>query len=283
MHCVICVGEGAGTKEELNGLRRSSVAVKRALIELGISAEIHIVRDTANIAKCDFVFNLCDNDENYFDSFINFTSFLERINMRYTGNKSRCFKVCYDKLKWSESSLLKKYFPLRSDSLFEMSLPCIVKHRYNHGSLCPIYVINCETDLINLTNDRANYFYEEFINGKEISVSCLPNHEPLCGVRSVEHEKILDFQTKWHGAVGIEKYTLSIEQNNYITKMVKDIRCALHVDSYMRLDLRISSNGELHLIDINPNCSMDQEGAFSSILSLHDISYKNIVEFIVSS
>lgn len=282
MHCVICVGEGAGTKEELNGLRRSGVAVKRALIELGISAEIYIVRDTVNIPKCDFVFNLCDNDENYFDSFINFTSFLESNNVPHTGNTSSSFRACYDKLKWSENVVLKNYFPKRSDNIQDVFTPCIVKHRYNHGSLFPIHILDNKTHDTFSINKTDDYFYEEFIKGKELSVSCLPGRSPYVGERDLNQERILDFQTKWHGNVGIKKHILSAENYRDIQQLTNDIRNILHIKSYMRLDLKIDLCDRVFLIDINPNCSMDPNGAFSSILALYGINYQASIKSIVT-
>lgn len=281
MHCVICVGEGAGTKEELNGLKRSSVAVKQSLSELGITSTICVIKDVIRcIPKCDFVFNLCDNDEGYFDSFISFTTFLEQNNIPYTGNTSTCFKNCADKLRWSDNLLLKKYLPPRSDKIHNLTLPCVIKHRYNHGSLYPVQVIEDNTCALHLL-DNAEYFLEEFIKGEELSVSYLQGYKPRIGIRNLKHEEILDFQAKWSGKISIKRYDLKEEDYNYIVQMVNIIKNSLDVNSYMRLDLRLCTNGTLYLIDINPNCSLDPSGSFSEIFSQYKTDYTAIIKSIV--
>jgi len=281
MHCVICVGEGAGTTEELNGLKRSSAAVKQSLSELGITSTICVIKGIIkHIPKCDFVFNLCDNDEGYFDSYISFTTFLEQNNILYTGNTSTCFKNCANKLRWSDHLLLKKYLPLRSDKIHNLTLPCIIKHRYNHGSLYPVQVIEDNTSALPLL-DNAEYFLEEFIKGEELCVSYLQGHKPRIGIRDLKHEEILDFQTKWSGKIGIKRYDLKEEGYNYIVQMIDNIKNVLDVNSYMRLDLRLNTNGTLYLIDINPNCSLDPCGSFSEIFSQYKIDYTSIIKSIV--
>ena len=283
MHCVICVGEGAGTKEELNGLKNSSATIESTLSEIGISSSIYIIKQNCpiNIPRCDFVFNLCDNDEGYIDSFINFTTFLERKGIPYTGNTSTCFRACQDKLSWSKNSVMKTYFPVRSNNLQGISIPCIIKHRYNHGSLFPMHVINDKKDSLHYNSVTEDYFYEEFITGKELSISCLLNETPLIGIRCFDDGDVLDFQTKWQVGVGVERYTLSNDDFRYITQMVHDIRTYLNVNSYMRLDLRMSKNNNLYLIDINPNCSLDPQGSFCTILAQYNINYKLTIESIV--
>ena len=64
--------------------------------------------------------------------------------------------------------------------------------------------------------------------------------------------------------------------------MIEDIKRALYITSYMRLDVR-KYGDNLYLIDINPNCSLDAAGSFVKILELNNISYKTLIQNIIKN
>ena len=287
MVCYVCVGNGAGTTEERRGLESSSKNICKTLQRIGVDAKILLINDwNIKLPPCDFVFNLCDNNEGLPDSFINFTEYLEKQEIKYTGNTSACFKKHYDKCSWSDFFQIKRHLPQRGKS-FSLTFcfkTIIMKHRYNHGSLYPINVYK------GLLNFKANqqlktkeFFYEQFIIGKEITVSCLPNGTFYVGEHKQTESEILDFQNKWRASTNITPPILSSKELGQIEQMVRDVKNALDVTSYMRLDLRIDSKGALYLIDINPNCSLDPRGSFCRVLKLYNITPEKAIYSISSN
>jgi D-alanine-D-alanine ligase-like ATP-grasp enzyme len=286
MHCCVCIGKGAGTLEEQKGLQSISENVSLFLSEQNIHKEVVVIeRYLQKIPKCDFVFNLCDNHEGYPDSFIFFTEYLEQLQIPYTGNKSSCFKKCYDKFLWSNKDKLKDFLPERGCTVSEgVFFSGILKHRYFHGSLYPIKKFNSITEgNVYPLLQTGNYFYETFIPGKEVTVSVLPKKGYAIGEQKQLQDSILNFENKWHQSPEIIKPSLTKESINDIEKIIKIVQQEFDITSYMRLDLRIDKHKRVFLIDINPNCSLDPSGSFSRVFSLYNVTYNEILSEITSN
>lgn len=286
MVCCVCVGHGAGTLEERRGLESSSKSVCKALNKKGITAKIAIIDNNIQIPKCDFVFNLCDNDEGNPDSFIQFTEYLEASNILFTGNTSESFKLHYDKYNWSAYFQIKRHLPKRgiTFSYKDCFTPIIVKHRFSHGSLYPIKTFRnfLHPEIFSLLKTK-NYYWEHFIEGKELTVACLPNETYYISERKQDDSTILDFKAKWHGSSELTMSFVTDCIKERVERIVKDVRTAFNITSYMRLDLRVSSTEQIFLIDINPNCSLDPNGAFCKTLRIYNISYERVISMLSSN
>ena len=286
MKVAVVVGTGAGTQEEALGLLNASKSVVEALTELKYNPFIHEASNTeALIPECDFVFNLCDNNEGCADSFASYTSLLEQAKMPYTGNQLKCFKKYSNKLKWSNNLCIAKYMPFRTNNIHLVKLldcPFIVKHICNHGSLSPIQKFKTINNTVQDFLDTGEYFCEEFIEGQEISIAYLPGFKPMYGVKNIQTTSILDFKAKWTGGITTAIYRPTSSEEQQIIEMIEDIKRALYITSYMRLDVR-KYGDNLYLIDINPNCSLDAAGSFVKILELNNISYKTLIQNIIKN
>ena len=286
MTIAVAVGSGAGTQEEALGLLNASNSVLKALRQLKYNSFIHKTSNTqALVPECDFVFNLCDNNEGYADSFVSYTSLLEQAKIPYTGNRLKCFKKYKSKLMWSSNSNVAKYMTFRTDDVRQVGLlecPFVVKHMYNHGSLSPVQIFKNVNSTVEDFLNTGEYFCEKFIKGQEISIAYLPGFKPMCGVKELQPTNILDFKTKWSGDITTAIYQPTSSETQQILEMIDDIKHALHITSYMRLDVR-KCDDTLYLIDINPNCSLDAAGSFVKILQLNNISYETLIENIIKN
>lgn len=287
MKIAVAVGSGAGTKEETIGLQNASCKIIECLKSNNIDAFIHRVNEhEISIPKCDAVFNLCDNNFGKKDSFISYTSLLEKNKFKYTGNRLSCFKKYNNKLKWSSYPQTAKYLPYRTDSFNDVKtfLDCnfIIKHKFNHGSLSlPSKCIfkQANSTVKSLLNSGL-YFCEEFVEGPEISVAYLPGFKPMFGIKQLPCNQILDFDIKWNGNIETKPLNLNNEDESFVNNMVYDIKKSFNITSYMRLDLR-KYNNNFYLVDINPNCSLDNAGSFLKILNLNNISYNAAIKTIL--
>ena len=286
MKIAVAVGSGSGTKEETLGLQNASFRIVKCLKQNKIDSFIHKVNELEiSVPECDAVFNLCDNDYGKKDSFISYTSLLEKNKKPYTGNKLNCFKKANNKLAWSSHLSVAKYLPFRTDLLNEvefMDCKFIIKHKYNHGSLslpnkC---IFNKVNDKVKSLLNTGKFYCEQFINGPEVSVAYLPGFKPMYGIKDLANEKILDFNTKWNGKITTKLLNLTHDDEQYINNMIADIKKSFNITSYMRLDLR-KDNNNFYLVDINPNCSLDEAGSFLRILNLNNISYSATIKNIL--
>jgi len=287
MVCCVCVGRGAGTLEERRGLESSSKSVCKVLQKKGITAKIVIIdNNNTQIPRCDFVFNLCDNDGGNPDSFIHFTKYLETNNILFTGNTFESFNLHYDKYNWSTYFQIKRHLPKRgvTFSYKDCFTPIILKHRFSHGSLHPIktYKTFLYPESFSLLK-TGNYYWEHFIEGKELTVACLPNNKYYISERKQEDSTVLNFENKWKNSSELTMSFITDSIKERIERIIIDVRAALNITSYMRLDLRVSSTDQIFLIDINPNCSLDPNGAFCKTLRIYNISYERVIYMLSSN
>lgn len=286
MRMAVAVGSGAGTNEETLGLQNASLKILKCLKQNKIDSFIHKVSDSKiSVPVCDAVFNLCDNNYGKQDSFISYSALLEKNKMPYSGNKLNCFKKINNKLTWSSYPAVAKYLPFRTDKFNEvgfMECKFIVKHKFNHGSLSlpAKCIFSKPNDRVKSLLNTGQYYCEQFISGPEISVAYLPGFKPMFGIKELQADKILDFNTKWNGGVETKLLNLNFDDERFINNMIKDIKKSFNITSYMRLDLRIDNNN-LYLVDINPNCSLDEAGSFLKILNLNNISYNAAIKTIL--
>jgi D-alanine-D-alanine ligase len=56
---------------------------------------------------------------------------------------------------------------------------------------------------------------------------------------------------------------------------------ALRLRDYARVDLRITDAGEIYVIEVNPNCYLEQKSEFARAAERHGIAYDALIARIV--
>lgn len=236
-------------------------------------------------ASC--VFNLFEGFGADSQSEHRFRSMVEAEGIPCTGNSAVVLKTCLSKGK--TYSILRErgilvprgvnlYEGAKGDLLDGLPMPIFLKPLFEDGSV-GIDGESLVTDRNALGRAVAKKLRqfpkgiraEEFLPGKEYSVSCLGNSPftPL-GVSVVDYRvgngwlPYLDYGSKWDPSSPMYSLTpLPAEgaERKKAERIAAEGGKALGCTGYFRVDLR-EKDGKLHVIDINPNPDMGAEGGF---------------------
>jgi len=164
-----------------------------------------------------------------------------------------------------------------------------------------------EASLVRTTKemmDRVQYIHtkfgdaalvEEYIEGREFYVAVLGNQDPVA-FPPIEMDfsglpdgsvPVLDGKAKWDTTS--ERYQgtkavvaqLAAELKARLQNAALDAYRALRVRDYGRIDMRLSTDGEIHVIEVNANCYLEKNSEFAMAAAAHGIDYGQLVNKIV--
>ena len=282
------------------------------VLPLGIYGDLKPIRDAIEEFKPHATFNLLEefDGEALFDQ--NVVSYLELLRQPYTGCNPRGLILARDK------ALTKKvltYHRIKTPKFAEFPLwagikipkdlpyPCIVKCQMEEASLgiSRSSVVRSKEKLIDRVNwihDKLGYhaIAEEFIEGRELYVGVY-GHQRLSTlpIWEVGFEKVLEpgkeiytRMAKWNpdyrARKGIKsgpaKLSSSLEKK--VLEICKRTYRALHLSGYARIDLRVTEQGEVFVIEANPNPNIGRDDEFAESALHKGLKYDDLVEKVVS-
>jgi D-alanine-D-alanine ligase len=136
---------------------------------------------------------------------------------------------------------------------------------------------------------------EEFIQGREFYVGVLGNQE-AAAFPPVEMDfsglpegkpRILDNKAKWDESSTQFKGTKSVlpelppELCAKLQKVALDACRAVRVRDYGRVDLRLTDDGEIFVIEVNANCYLEESSEFAMAAAAEGIEYVALINRIV--
>jgi len=244
--------------------------------------------------KADIYINLCDGAWDEDAPGIDVVYCLERLKKAYTGSGPRFYdptredmkKVCY---YWGISTPRGEFvFNLNELDQIENNLkfPLFVKHYHSYNSVgitekSKVYNKEELREQVGIAvRNFGGALVEEFIDGREFSclVCSNPRNEkdPLtfkpveCLFDSINFKT---FEYKWNGAknpwITVDDETLSKK----LQEITKEMFLAMGGEGYARTDIRMDKDGNLFLLEINPNCSVfypDDNGATADVILMMD-------------
>ncbi len=175
--------------------------------------------------------------------------FFEERNIPYTGSSSKSCEITIDKIKTKEY-FQKLNLKTPKWSKAPISFPCVFKPRYG-GSSIGVEIIFSESKM----NTVEDGFYEEYIDGREITVSILDidgNPTVLPILEIIPRGRFYDYESKYSpdGSKLITPAPLNFWEKNEIEKealrVYKEIKCR----GFARID-GIISNGEFYFLEVN--------------------------------
>ncbi len=279
-------------------------------------AEIDYERGPAQVAELagwgfDIFLNLCDGTASEQRPGIEIVQALASQNLAYTGAdeafydpsrfamKAACLAegICFPAAFLIES--LDKVKEQASD----LGFPLLVKHPNSSGSigLLPESRVETPADLQKQASRMMeNYgvlpLVEEFIEGREFSVLVAENpnaagspvaFQPVEFTfppgDSFKHEAL-----KW---VRYEEMTCRPVTDSHLDARLRDLATRLfrrmNGCGYGRCDIRMAGSGELHLLEINPNCGIfyppDGPGTADLILQFDPRGHAGFIELIFAA
>ncbi len=267
-----------------------------------------------SLARCDadLLFNLTESFDGDDTKEMNVVAYVDLLGLRYTGAGPHSILLAQDK------GIAKKIFAFhgiktpffatsyrgRIEHAHDISFPLIVKPTWEDGSIG----IDAGSVVKNVKEmmERVEYIQDEFdspalieeyIEGREIYAGILGNYERAQVLPMVE----LDLSRLPEGTPKIASYDVKFEKNTEAYKLTKsDIAKdldeettkrlsdtalaayrALKLRDYGRIDMRLAPNGDVYVIEANPNPWLASRQEFAMAAKASGLSYTEMIGQIV--
>lgn len=276
----------------------SANKVVDALSNLGHSVEMmkispSKIKQIENI-QTDVVFNLCEWSGKDYPLGVKVLEVLEKKGIPYTGSDSKSYEWCCNKVVmkqmfdrlgittpkwayinqgWAKSEIMER--------VKKLTLPIIIKPAYEHCSIGinDKSIIKSKKNIVKkivslLNTYKEPIIVEEFIDGREFTITVLKNHNLLVFPPAEEifiskgDSKILSHKTKWINtdAAYTSKIVEDKKLSNTLTGMSKKIFTKMNCKGYIRIDMRMSNN-KIYVLEVNINPSIWPEECYGLTVS----------------
>lgn len=292
--------------------------ILEALEKLGHQAFYQVLDGTPpclnSLAKCeaDLIFNLTESFAGDDTKEMHVAAYLDLLGMRYTGAGPHASFLAQDK------ALAKKMFAFHGirtpyfatsyrgsiEHAHDISFPLIVKPLSEDGSIG--INANAVVDSVKELMERVQYIQDEFdspaiieeyIEGREIYAAILGSYEYAQALPLVE----LDFSKLPKGTPKIASYDVKFEKDAEAYKLTKSsvaedldektvelltetalaAHRAVKLRDYGRIDMRLSSKGEVYVLEANPNPWLSSKQEFAMAAKASGLSYTQLIGEIV--
>jgi D-alanine-D-alanine ligase and related ATP-grasp enzymes len=266
--------------------------------------------------KPDLVFNLAESYSGRSALESSIAGLLNLLDLRYTGSSPSGLMLAGDKsistkmlrangIKTPDSSTL--FRGSIETSTGKLAFPLIVKPPQEDASL-GITGKSVVKDLQELfaqldhmhTEYSSPILVEEFIDGREFYVGVLGNQQPQA-LPVVEMDftgfppdkpRIASWAAKWgddgegSGAefAGTKSVFPELLDEGLVEKMngvALEAFKALRLRDYARVDMRVRDNGEVYVLEVNPNCYLEREAEFARAALKSGVEYNALIARIV--
>jgi D-alanine-D-alanine ligase len=278
---------------------------------LNIFDDLNILLKDINRNKPDVIFNFIEifNDNSGLE--MNVVGLLELLKVSYTGAPPMALANCQSKvlakrllnsvgIKTPRFAVFKK--PLKKYT-HNLQFPLMVKPAFEDAS------VGIENDSIVENNkklkERIEYVFrhfvqpalvEEYIQGRELNVAILGDKNPKAlPISEINFDEmpdhlynIVSYQAKWdphheayHKTIPIcpAKLPIKIEKKakNIAVKAFKFMGCR----DYARVDMRLSKDNELYVLEVNPNPDLTEGAGFMRSMEAAGYSYVRALKKII--
>jgi D-alanine-D-alanine ligase len=262
----------------------------------------------------DVVFNLC---ESFFLDRAhepNVPAMLDLMKVRYTGAGPEALLLCKDKalakkilafhkIRVAGFVVSSRARPLKK--LRRFRFPAFVKPVGEESSdgISKASYAKTEQDAL----DRARFIHEsfqrdalieEYIEGRELTVSVLVNPRPLAlpprelffGDGEGDSPRFATSKAKWDDAYrkkwGIRNGPAAALPDGTAEKLARTARMAcriLKIRGLARLDVRVTESGEVVVIEVNPNPSLARTDDFAMSAAAAGLGYEALIQRILEN
>jgi len=279
---------------------------------LGIHDDILPLLEEVKEFQPDIVFNLAEvfADKTHFDK--NIGALLELLGLPYTGASSEALFICNDK------SLSKKIFRFhrlrvarfhtfyRGHKVWRPStirLPAIIKPLGEEASrgISQASVVDSDEAFVERIrfiheNMKLDAIAEEYIEGRELYVSVLgnkrltvlPPREIKFGQLPEDEPRIATYKAKWDdkyrdrwGIKSVFAGKLADGVQERIEDVCKRAYRALNMKSYIRFDIRVTTEGKVYIIEPNANPCIARIDELAQSAEKVGISYPQLIRKII--
>lgn len=308
---------GRFNPEDLDTIHR----LKKALGELSQYEFTYVDNHAAMLTRLrteppEFALNLCDEGFRN-DAFkeLHVPAYLEMLGVPYTGAGPACLAVCYNKALVRSIAMsldipvpLETYFnPDDQAATLPSTFPALVKPNFGDSSLgiTKDAVVNSPEDLVAYlrhlqeTLPGRPILIQEFLPGPEFSIGIignpgasyriLPALEVDYSALPAELPPILGYESKWipgtpywtdirYKRANIDEETLRKLQD-YSNELFERLGCR----DYARFDFRADAQGEIKLLEVNPNPGWCWDGKFNMMAGFAGLRYADMLRLVIEA
>ena len=262
----------------------------------------------------DVVFNLTESFHSNRAHEPNIPALLELMRARYTGARPDGLILCKDKALAKKVLLYHRlrvpHFVISQESrplkrLRRFVFPAFVKPVSEESSdgIAKASLAKSEEEAL----ERARFIHEkfqcdalieEYIEGRELYLSVLGNSKlTVFPPREIFFEQMPDdgpkfatFKAKWDDTYrkkwGIKNGPageLPPGLQEKLTRLARKVYRALKIQGLGRIDVRLKANGEIVIIEANPNPSLAREEDFAQSAAAGGLDYEQLIQKILDS
>tara|TARA_B100000427_G_scaffold149330_1_gene124254 strand:+ start:579 stop:1367 length:789 start_codon:yes stop_codon:yes gene_type:complete len=216
---------------------------------------------------------------------------LEKNNIKYNGSdsisSSHCFDKNFTKTLAKENGILTPNWLLVNSSLSspDISFKPIVKPN-KEGSTIGFSLVD-DIKNLGIAIDKSlkhgdDCLIEEYIEGKEITVSILGN-QSLPVIEIKPHSNIYDYKSKY--TKGESDYICPANIDQLLSKDIQDTALKVHellgCEVYSRVDFRLDKNNNFYLLEINTLPGMTETSLFPMAAKVIGLSFEDLIDKII--
>jgi len=280
---------------------------------LGVKSDLGVIRSAIDDWKPHIAFNLLEEFDGVAVYDQNVVSYLELLHMPYTGCNPRGLILARDK------ALTKKvlsFHRIPYPKFIEvphgraakrpkwLTFPLIVKSVSEEASLGISQASIVEDD--GKLSDRVAFIHnsvgsgaliECYIGGREfyvgvignVQLQVLPVWELIMDKLPDDAKRIATERVKWsrkyqakYGITSREAKNLPEGKAEEIQHLAKRVYRALGLSGYARIDMRMDTEGQLYILEANPNPQIAHDEDFAGSAEKADYHYKELLQEILS-
>lgn len=241
----------------------------------------------------------------------NVAALLNLLDLRYTGSSPAGLMLAGDK---ALSKKVLSFHGVKSPQFAtvhrgnvewagDLSFPLIVKPPQENASIGITHasVVHNVQELLEQMGEVQGRYHqppliEEFIDGREFYVGvignadarALPPMEMDFTGFPTDKPRIASWNAKWGeegegegaeyaGTRSILPTDLPPELDEKLRKTALDAFHALRLRDYARIDMRVDAEGEAYVIEVNPNCYLEQSGEFARAAAADGMPYNALI------
>ncbi len=302
----------AGVVDEMND-------IKRALLETGFTTTLYNVNsDIIKLInfltkkKPDVVFNICESIGNEAIHEVHVAGIYELLKIPYTGAPPMALGLALNKAKVKDL-LLFHGLPTPKYQLFDnpeniklkkgLKYPLIVKPSQEDASVgissdSVVYNIKSLKEKVQFICSKFHYaaLVEEYIDGRELNVALLGNHNPVTlpiseidmSTLPSDYHKIITYNAKWmKGSMEYEntkgKCPAKLPKN--VEKKIKELALKAYkivgCRDYARVDFRLTKSNKPYILEVNPNPDIAADAGFARSAKAAGYTFGTMIKSIV--
>jgi D-alanine-D-alanine ligase len=284
-----------------------------------VGADVEPVIAALRTADPAIVFNLAESFDGKSALESNVAALLNLLGLRYTGSSPAGLMMAGDKsltkkvLSFHEilTPQFATVFRGALDHVGDLTFPLIVKPPQEDASLgiTSKSVVRDIRELLGTMDSLQREFQspvlvEEFVEGREFYVGLLGNVTPVAlpvieldfSAFPADRPKVASYEAKWgEGGTGGTSETgaefagtksvfptdVPVELLERMQRVAVESFNALRLRDYGRVDLRVTPTEEIYVIEVNPNCYLEQSGEFSRAAAETGIAHDALIARII--